>query len=81
MLPISKSTLLILAAALPALAAGYFLPHFFSQVRHIYVNAFLDACLRSGVILAVYLLMLVWLKPSPDLVEYLAQVKKNKRLF
>lgn len=81
MLPVSKGTLLILVAAVPALAAGYFMPHFFSQVRHIYVHAFLDACLRSGVILVVYLLMLLWLKPSADLEEYIAQVRKNKRLF
>lgn len=81
MLPFSKSTTLIVLASLPALAAGYFLPHFFSPVRHIYVNAFLDTCVRSLVILVVYFLMLLWLKPSADLEEYLAQVKKNKRLF
>lgn len=81
MLPFSKRTLLILVAVVPALAAGYYLPHFFSQVRHKYVHALLDTCLRSGVIMVVYLLMLVWLKPSADLEEYLAQIKKNKRLF
>lgn len=81
MLPFSKNTLLIIVAVAPALAAGYFLPHFFSQVRHIYINTFLDACLRSGAITVVYLLMLLWLKPSADLVAYIEQIKQNKRLF
>ncbi|MBX2904811.1 MAG: polysaccharide biosynthesis C-terminal domain-containing protein [Taibaiella sp.] len=81
MLPFSKGTLVILVAAVPALAAGYFFPHFFSEVRHKYVHALIDACLRSGVILVVYLLMLLWLKPSADLEEYIAQIRKNKRLF
>lgn len=81
MLPFSKNTLLIVIATAPALASGYFLPHFFSRVRHIYVNTLLDACLRSAAIMVVYLLMLLWLKPSADVEEYIAQIKKNKRLF
>jgi len=81
MLPFSGRTLRVVAAALPALAAGLLLPHFFSQVRHIYVNAALDAGLRSLVIVVIYVLMLLWLKPSPDLEEYLATIRRNKRLF
>ncbi|WP_345080460.1 lipopolysaccharide biosynthesis protein [Nemorincola caseinilytica] len=81
MQPFSRNTLLVLVAAAPALVAGYFLPHFFSTVRHIYINAFADACLRSAVIGIVYFIMLLWLRPSADLTEYLAAIKKNKRLF
>jgi type IV secretory pathway component VirB8 len=66
---------------MPALAAGLLLPHFFSQVRHIYINTALDAGLRSFAIVVIYVLMLLWLKPSKDLEEYLVAVRKNKRLF
>ncbi|MBL7691893.1 MAG: polysaccharide biosynthesis C-terminal domain-containing protein [Flavipsychrobacter sp.] len=81
MLPFSGRTLRVVAAALPALAGGLLLPHFFSQVRHIYINTALDAGLRSFVIVVIYLLMLLWLKPSKDLEEYLITIRKNKRLF
>ncbi len=81
MQPFSRSTALVLIAALPALAAGYFFPHFLDQSRHIYVRTFVDASIRSLIIIAVYMLMLIWLKPSKDLVEYIASVRKNKRLY
>jgi hypothetical protein len=81
MQPFSKNTLLVLLAALPAVAAGYFFPYLFSHTRHIYVHSFMDAALRSLVIIIIYMLMLLWLKPSKDMVEYLASIKKNKRLF
>jgi O-antigen/teichoic acid export membrane protein len=81
MQPFSVNTLLIIIAALPALAAGYFFPYLFDANRHIYVHTFIDAAMRSTIVLVVYALMLIWLKPSPDLQVYLAQVKKNKRLF
>lgn len=81
MVPFSRNTVWVVVAALPALAAGWFLPHVFSTQRHIYVNAFADACLRSALVIVVYFLMLLWLKPSKDMVEYLANVRKNKRLF
>ncbi len=81
MLPFSRNTLLVLLAALPAIIAGYFFPHFFDPTRHIYVHAFVDTSLRSLVIIIIYFLMLLWLKPSADLEEYLSSIKKNKRLF
>jgi O-antigen/teichoic acid export membrane protein len=81
MLPFSGRTIRVVAAAMPALAAGLLLPHFFSQVRHIYINTALDAGLRSFAIVVIYVLMLLWLKPSKDLEEYLVTVRKNKRLF
>jgi O-antigen/teichoic acid export membrane protein len=81
MQPFSPRTLLVILAALPAAAAGYFFPYLFEPSRHVYVHSFIDAILRSGVIVIVYLAMLIWLKPSPDLQEYLASIRKNKRLF
>lgn len=81
MQPFSRNTALVLIAALPALAAGYFFPFFFNPDRHVYVHSFIDAIMRSSIIIVVYLLMLLWLKPSTDLQEYIASIKKNKRLF
>ena len=81
MQPFSINTLKILICALPALAVGYFFPYFFNPDRHVYVHTFLDVIMRSSVIVVVYMLMLIWLKPSKDLEEYLATVKKDKRLF
>ncbi len=81
MQPYTPKTLLVILAGLPALAAGYFMPHFFNQVRHIYIHAFLDTAVRTIVIIIVYFGMLLWLKPSVDLEEYIALIKKEKRLF
>jgi O-antigen/teichoic acid export membrane protein len=81
MQPFSKKTVLVIVAAIPALAAGYFFPYLFEPARHVYVHTFIDASMRSAVIIVVYALMLLLLKPSPDLTEYIASVRKNKRLF
>lgn len=81
MQPFSIKTLLTIIAALPALAVGYFFPYLFEPGRHIYVHTFMDAAMRSTLIVIVFMLMLYWLKPSPDLSEYIASIKKNKRLF
>lgn len=79
--PFSRNTALVVVSALPALASGIFLPNFFYKGRHIYINTFLDASLRSTVVVLLYIAMLVMLKPSPDLSEYLQSIKRNKRLF
>jgi hypothetical protein len=81
MLPFSRKTLLVVAAALPALAAGYFLPHFFTRQAHTYLYPVFDTVLRSSVIVVIYTVMLVWLKPSKDLESYLLSIRQNKRLF
>ena len=81
MQPFSKNTVLVIIAGLPAFAAGYFFPYFFNPERHVYVHTFIDVIMRSTVIIIIYLLMLLWLKPSKDLEEYIASIKKNKRLF
>lgn len=81
MQPFSSKTILVLIAAIPALAAGYFFPHFFDQGHHVYIRSFMDAVLRSLIVVIVYALMLLWLKPSNDLQEYIATIRKDKRLF
>jgi O-antigen/teichoic acid export membrane protein len=81
MLPFSMRTLRVILAALPALAVGYFLPRFFGTLSNVYLSAMADAAVRSIAIVVVYVAMLLWLKPSADLEEYLATVRKNKRLF
>jgi O-antigen/teichoic acid export membrane protein len=79
--PYTPKTLLVMLAAVPALAAGYFFPYLFDHARHIYIHTLLDMAVRSAVIILVFGLMILWLKPSPDLEEYVASVRKNKRLF
>ena len=79
--PFSKKSALVLLAGAPALAVGYFFPYLFNTANHIYVHSFIDAVVRSSLIIIVYILMLLWLRPSPDLQEYVASIKKNKRLF
>jgi len=81
MQPFSNKTLLIVAAGIPALAGGYFFPYLFEPERHIYVHTFIDATLRSGIIAVIYVAMLLWLKPSADLEEYISSIRKNRRLF
>ena len=80
-LPFSANTLLVLVAAVPALAVGYFFPHLFDLTEHKYLHAFMDTAVRSTLIIVVYFVMLLWLKPSQDMVEYLGTVRRNKRLF
>jgi O-antigen/teichoic acid export membrane protein len=76
----SRSVMVLLAGA-AALAVGHFFPHLLDQSRHTYVRTFADVIIRSTVVVAVYLALLLWLQPSADLKEYISQVKKNKRLF
>jgi O-antigen/teichoic acid export membrane protein len=81
MQPFSAKTPLVIIAGLPALAAGYFFPHFLSNLGHMYIYTLIDVGIRSTIIVVVYMLMLFWLRPSADLEEYIASIKKNKRLF
>jgi O-antigen/teichoic acid export membrane protein len=81
MQPFSRNTLLVILAAIPALAAGFYFPYLFNPEHHIYIHTFIDTTIRSIIILIIYLLMLLWLKPSADLEEYLASIKKNRKFF
>ena len=81
MQPFSINTLKIIACGIPAAVAGLLLPRFWHSATQIYLSAFVDASLRSLLITVVYVAMLLWLKPSEDLITFLASVRKNKRLF
>ena len=81
MQPFSNKTWRVIIAALPALAVGYFFPYLFDPARHVYVHTFIDATIRTALISVIYVGMLLWLKPSPDLTEYVGLIRQNKRLF
>jgi O-antigen/teichoic acid export membrane protein len=81
MQPLTANSFLVIVATVPAIAVGYYFPYLFTAFRHVYFYSFFDAIIRSVLVFVVYLSMLLWLKPSPDLVEYLGNIKKNKRLF
>lgn len=81
MQPYSRRTLLVVIASLPALVVGYYMPKLFGGLSNVYVSTLIDACARSVIVILLYALMLLWLRPSQDIEDYLAQVRKNKRLF
>lgn len=73
MQPFSKNTFITLFAGGVTSVIGYYLPFL--------LNPVIDALIRSIVIMVVFLLLMLWLKPSEDLVEYLESIKRNKRLY
>jgi len=77
--PFSKDSLRTIFCNVPGLVIGYFLPFFFSS--HTYAFIILDAFLRCSIIIVIYVIMLFWLKPSVDVREYVANIRKTKRLF
>lgn len=78
--PVTRNNILILLAAVCAGVIGYFFPVVFNAEDHV-VAACVDTLIRSAVIGGIYFLLLIWLKPSDDLKNYLASVKKDKKLF
>lgn len=73
LMPISRRSILILISSMPAVCFSYILP----QIGNLYI----DTLLRSTCILILFVIMLLWLQPSPDIKNYLRSVKENKRLF
>jgi len=71
--PLNKKTLLVLLAGAAAFVAGYYLPRL--------KNPFIDTIYRSAVIFPLYAVLLLILRPSEDLNNYLASVRRNKRIF
>jgi O-antigen/teichoic acid export membrane protein len=71
--PFSKNTLLVLFCGAITLVIGYYIPRI--------INPYLDTVVRSFAIIISYILLLIWLRPSIDLRNYLLSVKSNKRLF
>ncbi len=73
LIPFGKGSLLVLLAGGITALAGYFLPHL--------PNPILDTMIRTVLVSIVYILLMVWLKPSTDLQVYLQSIKEKKRLF
>ena len=71
--PFSRKSLRVLVAGLIAMASVYFIP--------VFSHPIVDTILRCVIIMLVYVLALIFLKPSADLNEYLQSIVKNKRLF
>ena len=73
LMPFSSNTWRVLLAGTPALLAGIFIPYM--------LNPYVDTIIRSIVIFILYVAMVIWLKPSDDIMVYIATIRKNKRLF
>ena len=73
MQPFSKKSLLVLLAGFFAASGGYFMPYIY--------NPIIDTAIRTVLIGVIYLLFLLWFKPSPDMVQYMASIRQNKRIF
>jgi len=71
--PFSKGTLMSLLSIVVATISAYLIPKC--------SNPFLDTFIRSVILLGIYSVLLLWLKPSEDLQNYLISIKTNKRLF
>lgn len=73
LLPFSFNTLRVVFCALPPLLAGIYLPYI--------LNPYIDSIIRCSAILILYGVMLLWLKPSADLITYFGSVRKDKKIF
>lgn len=71
--PFSAKSPLVLVAGLITGGIVYCIPFLYHPV--------LDAFIRTGIIVIIYTLLLLWLRPSEDMNSYLASISKNKRLF
>lgn len=81
--PFTKGSLQVLLAGLVAGLAGYFLPHIylFGAGYHHLINPAIDTSVRTVIIIIIYSLLLVWLKPSADINIYIKSVISNRRLY
>lgn len=70
--PFSPGTLLVLVAGGITLLSVAFIPRIGSPIT--------DIAIRSAVIGLVYMLVLLWLKPSADLRQFISQVREKKVL-
>jgi len=71
--PFSRKSAGVLLAGAIAAATVYFIPYFLHPI--------VDTLLRTTIMMGVYIILLMVLKPSVDLNEYLQSIRKNKRLF
>jgi O-antigen/teichoic acid export membrane protein len=71
--PFSKKSAGVVVAGIAAMASVYFIPY--------RLPPFFDVVMRTGIMMIIYLILLLLLKPSADLNEYLQNIRKTKRLF
>lgn len=79
LLPFTNKTWRVLVAGTVAALAGYYLPHLYGKGDNLMI--FVDVFVRSGLIVVLYTLLLVGLKPSDDLNTYIKAIRSEKRLF
>lgn len=71
--PFTSKTWLIPVAGAIAGLLGYLWPYL--------INPYIDAVTRTFIVVIVYVVALIVLKPSDDLTNYLNSVRKDKKLF
>jgi len=71
--PFSTKSVLVLLAGTGGLMFGLLLPEL--------SNPYLDVFYRSPIVLIVFVVLLIMLRPSEDFNQYVAEIRKNKRLF
>jgi len=84
--PFTTKSIIVIFAGLIAGIAGYYFPtiiHATSDASRstIIICTIADAIMRTIIIIISYSILLLLLKPSPDLNEYLQTVRAKKRLF
>ncbi|MBS1585257.1 MAG: polysaccharide biosynthesis C-terminal domain-containing protein [Bacteroidetes bacterium] len=77
--PFTGKTWRVLVAGAVAALAGYYMPHFYQTADIAMI--FIDVVVRSALILFLYVLLLVSLKPSTDLNNYIKAIRSEKKLF
>ncbi len=81
LLPFTNKSWRVLFAGGISFLAVYFIPHTYQRTGANFFGLFLDAGWRSILLVVIYTSLLIILKPSIDLNEYLKTVRANKRLF
>lgn len=81
LLPFTNKSWLVLVGGACAGLAGYFMPHIYHPGHTGIIYLLTDTILRSALVVVVYTVLLLLLKPSADLDTYLKSIKANKRLF
>jgi O-antigen/teichoic acid export membrane protein len=73
LVPYNSKAFIVVVIGIITAAAVYFIPFL--------VNPVIDTIVRIAIISIIYLLLLIKLRPSPDISTYLASVVQRKRLF
>lgn len=79
--PFTKGTLLITFAGLLTFGLTYLLPVFYPWGADRLLNGITDSVVRSLFTIVVYVGLIIWLKPSPDLEGLLKNFRQKRKLF